>query len=397
LYIAFHLIATLVFPVLAAGPDKWLMSGIAFYFFATSEFFYLLICVSFLIYLWPARKGVYRALFYVSSFMTLGMTVFAVSSIVFRQGTFISKEGDWLGYFLLALFVLGEAWFSVKALTYREKRVELENAAFQNQLIAQLSESKRVQENFRRDLEVQVEERSGKILEQQKMLEQEREAKIVAVMNRRILETEMQALRAQMNPHFIFNSLNSIENFMMKNDKRKASDYFAKFALLIRMILDNSQKDMVAFAKDMEALQLYVELEQLRFDQHFSFQTIIDPLLKSEEYSVPPLLIQPFVENAIIHGLSQSDKPQLLLTVSAELDNDYIIYTIEDNGIGRTKSREYNYHKTKHQSLGLGITQQRIAILNQQQPDRGQVTIIDLYDAMDESAGTKVEVKLRAG
>ena len=217
-----------------------------------------------------------------------------------------------------------------------------------------------------------------------------------ATLKQKIAETEMQALRAQMNPHFVFNSLNSIENFMMKNDKRMASEYFSKFASLIRMILDNSRNELVPFSKDMEALQLYIELEQLRFDNKFSYQAIIEPALLNEDYNVPPLLIQPFVENAIIHGLSQSDKEKLRILVTAVVEGDYIIYTVQDNGIGRQRSQEYNQQKKKHTSLGISITQERIDILNQQQKDKGKFTITDLYDENGEPDGTRVEVKFKA-
>jgi LytS/YehU family sensor histidine kinase len=217
-----------------------------------------------------------------------------------------------------------------------------------------------------------------------------------ASLKQKIAETEMQALRAQMNPHFIFNSLNSIENFIMKNDKRMASDYFAKFASLIRMILDSSRNELVPFAKDLEALKLYVELEQLRFDHKFSYQTIVDPELLNEDYSVPPLLIQPYVENAIIHGLAQSDKEDLRLLVAAKLDKGYIIYTIQDNGIGRKQSAVYKQGNYLYKSMGMEITQQRINVHNKQQQAAGEVTITDLQDEFGEPKGTKVQVKLKA-
>ena len=118
----------------------------------------------------------------------------------------------------------------------------------------------------------------------------------------------MTALRAQMNPHFIFNSLNSIENFIMQNKERQASDYLNKFARLIRIILENSFHDLITVSQDLEALQLYVDLEQFRFHNKFSYQVCIDKELTEDNYRIPPLLIQPFVENAIVHGLANSDQ-----------------------------------------------------------------------------------------
>jgi LytS/YehU family sensor histidine kinase len=162
------------------------------------------------------------------------------------------------------------------------------------------------------------------------------------------------------------------------------------------MILDSSRNELVPFAKDLEALKLYVELEQLRFDHKFSYQTIIDPELLNEDYSVPPLLIQPYVENAIIHGLAQSDKEDLRLLVAAKLDKGYIIYTIQDNGIGRKQSAVYKQGNYLYKSMGMEITQQRINVHNKQQQAAGEVTITDLQDEFGEPKGTKVQVKLKA-
>ncbi|MCW3119665.1 MAG: tetratricopeptide repeat protein, partial [Chitinophagaceae bacterium] len=202
-----------------------------------------------------------------------------------------------------------------------------------------------------------------------------------AAFKQKIAETQMQVLRAQMNPHFIFNSLSSIENFIMKNDKIQASDYLNKFALLIRMILDSSRSELVSFAKDIEALQLYIELEQLRFNNKFLYESSIDPALLNNDYTVPPLLIQPYVENAILHGLAPVDHNGLVLKITAKLDEDYIVYTIADNGIGRQKSASYKQqNKPLHASMGMQITEQRISIFNEQQNTNGEVSVTDLYD-----------------
>jgi ligand-binding sensor domain-containing protein len=213
----------------------------------------------------------------------------------------------------------------------------------------------------------------------------------------RLAETEMQALRAQMNPHFIFNSLSSIENFVMKNEKRLASDYLNKFARLIRMILSSSRNELVPFFIDMEALQLYVDLEQLRFRNKFCYRTHIDPALTEGDYRVPTLLIQPYVENAIVHGIAHSIKNDLVLSITVCLEGDFIHYSVEDNGIGRQKAREYNSQKETYQkSLGLKITEERIHLFNQQQNSTGMVLIVDLLDKEKRPAGTRVDIKIKA-
>jgi hypothetical protein len=218
-----------------------------------------------------------------------------------------------------------------------------------------------------------------------------------ASFKQKIAETEMQALRAQMNPHFIFNSLNSIENFIMQNEKRLASDYLNKFARLIRMILDSSRNELVPLLKDMEALQLYIDLEQLRFNNKFSYQSFIDPVLLNGDYRVPSLLIQPYVENAIVHGLANSEENNLNLSITVTLENDAIKYIIQDNGVGRKKANEYNLqNKPYHKSVGLQITEDRVNMFNHQAMGNNFIRFTDLYDEKKEPGGTKVEIIIKA-
>lgn len=209
-------------------------------------------------------------------------------------------------------------------------------------------------------------------------------------------ELQMQVFRSQMNPHFIFNSLNSIEYYILQNEKRNASVYLNKFASLIRIILSDSRKDVVPFADDMQTIRLYVDLELLRFNHNFHYITDIDQGLLNADYLVPPLLIQPFVENAILHGFAYSDQKKLQLKISAILNGEYIIYAIEDNGVGRKKSATYNaLNKPNHNSLGMQITQQRIQIFNEQHRANSMVNIEDVYDENEQPGGTRVTVKIK--
>jgi ligand-binding sensor domain-containing protein len=218
-----------------------------------------------------------------------------------------------------------------------------------------------------------------------------------AAFRQKIADTELQALRAQMNPHFIFNSLNSIENFIMKNEKWLASDYLNKFARLFRMILHSSRNELVPFAKDMEALQLYVDLERLRYNNRFVYETDIDPLLTEGEYRVPSLLVQPYVENAIVHGLGLSTREDGYVRVAATLHGEYICYRITDNGVGRVRAREVRrINNPNHRSVGLAITENRINIFSHQQNSAGRVSITDLSNEDGTAAGTRVEVMIKA-
>ena len=206
----------------------------------------------------------------------------------------------------------------------------------------------------------------------------------------------MQALQAQMNPHFFFNSLNSIENFIMQNEKKLASDYLNKFARFIRGILDSSNNDLIEINKDLESLQLYIDLEQLRFNNKFVFCCKVDPLLRDGEYHVPALLVQPFLENAINHGIGPSERRDLKICLQVRLLSNMIHYAIEDNGIGRQQSKVYNeLNKPFHKSVGMKLTQDRINIFNQETGSSSSVKITDLFDEDHKPAGTKIEFALK--
>lgn len=214
-----------------------------------------------------------------------------------------------------------------------------------------------------------------------------------AEMKQKIAETEMMALRAQMNPHFIFNCLNSIDNLIQLDEKEKATLYLSKFAKLIRSILENSGNNTVPCWKDMETMQLYLELEALRFDHKFGYQVNIAPEILNGDYKVPPLVIQPFLENAIHHGLLNKVDGNKKLTVDVQVSPDHIHYYIEDNGIGRSQAVAYRQHnKLAYGSMGIHITEERIHIFNEH--SNTSVKIDDLFDENNQPIGTKVFVSL---
>lgn len=214
-----------------------------------------------------------------------------------------------------------------------------------------------------------------------------------AEMKNKIAETEMIALRAQMNPHFIFNCLNSIDNLIQNNEKEKATTYLAKFAKLIRAILENSKSNTIPCWKDLETLKLYLELEEFRCDKKFSYFLNIPLEILQGDYKVPPMVIQPYVENAILHGLLNKVAGTKKLNIDVNVENNQVNYIIEDNGIGRQKAAEYKQiNKSTYQSMGLDITHDRINLFNQK--NNGSITITDLYDETNQPAGTRVEVHL---
>ncbi len=204
---------------------------------------------------------------------------------------------------------------------------------------------------------------------------------------------ELKALRSQMNPHFIFNSLNSIQHYIFNSKSEEAIKYLNKFARLVRLILNNSEKTTVTVGEDIEALKLYLELEQMRFEDKFEYEIIIDESVDYDYDIMPPLLMQPYVENAILHGLNT--KPvKGKLTISLSSKNNFLICTIMDNGIGREKAAEIRRTMPfrSHKSLGMKITEDRLKILNELNNSDLSVAITDLKDENNNALGTKVEL-----
>ncbi|MGZ4060807.1 MAG: sensor histidine kinase, partial [Bacteroidia bacterium] len=214
------------------------------------------------------------------------------------------------------------------------------------------------------------------------------------LLNKKISEVELKAIRAQMNPHFIFNSINSIQHYILINDSDMAYRYLSKFSKLIRNVLENSKHEVITLHKEIETIELYVELEKLRFENKFDHQIIVDPSIDILSYGISPLLIQPYVENAIWHGLMHKQAKGLLTIRFAE-ETKLIRCTIEDNGVGRAFSEELKKNKTSaHRSLALSLNKERLEIIGHLFQNKLQVIITDLTDENNMPCGTRVEVEI---
>jgi len=196
-----------------------------------------------------------------------------------------------------------------------------------------------------------------------------------------VSEVEMKALRAQMNPHFIFNSLLSINRYMHEKDTATASDYLTRFAKVMRMILEHSQHQEVPLADDLKALELYMQLESLRMNHKFSYSIQVDDAIDQENILIPPLILQPFVENAIWHGFSTKEgKGNLLIRI--EKNNEMLQCTVEDDGVGRTQSAMVKPQQAEKKSLGMKITKSRIDIINRIRKTNAGIELTDLAQGM---------------
>jgi LytS/YehU family sensor histidine kinase len=207
--------------------------------------------------------------------------------------------------------------------------------------------------------------------------------------NKTIGELKLMALRSVMNPHFIFNALNSIQYFIAKNDRLNAINYLSTFSKLIRGILTNSVNNKVKLSDEIELLNHYVNLELLRFDNKFEFILAIDPALDVDSIEIPSLLIQPYVENAILHGL-YNKTAKGTLRISVHEDREFVLFEIEDDGVGREtaqKLRQQNF--PQHKSMGTVLTEERLKLINLE--EKASYEIIDLFSG-GKSSGTLVKI-----
>ncbi len=206
-------------------------------------------------------------------------------------------------------------------------------------------------------------------------------------------KSKLTALKSQMNPHFIFNALNSIQEFILLNKKDLASNYLADFADLMRSYLQHSQEDTVSIQDEMETLDLYLKLEKIRFDDDFEYVIHCDTQIDKEQTYIPSFLLQPFVENAIKHGLLHQSKDKKLAIRFMKISNQTLQCEIEDNGIGRVASSAI-IAKRKHQSFATKASQNRLDLLNQSTKEKIDLQIIDLYDTENNPIGTKVLIQI---
>lgn len=342
-----------------------------------------------LMYLTRFKQGFFKYIFYGSISLLTGCCIF-VSVIWTGLDAYLPA---WLSVdFLLIVPVVIEVLFFLMALVYRDKLIEIEKIHAQQQLVEQLEKNKMLQNSFTRNLEEQIKEKTEQLIFQRSVMETEREAKLVAEFDQKLSESELKALRSQINPHFIFNVLNTIESYALQNKSDVVSDMIQKFSKLTRLVLENSMHPVVPLQNDLEGLKLYIELEQMRYNEKFEVRYAFDEDVLEQNYLIPPMIVQPYVENAILHGLRNLTENDGLLTISAYREDDYFIITIEDNGVGRLIAAfNHNVNTVRRNSVGMKLTENRITVFNKLIKERKAKVVIQ-----DLERGTKVMLYLPA-
>ena len=332
-------------------------------------------------------------------YIFIGTTLLVSSAIIAGllnfSGNTSTDELIRMPLFYVAIGTLLEILCFSLALGRRFQLNKEEKIQAQNDLIQQLEENGRLQQTYTLELEQQLTQRETDVLTKAHELEEQRISQLRSDFDRRAAEAEMAGLRSQMNPHFIFNCLNSIKLYATENDSEKASDYLTKFSRLIRMVLENSRSERVTLQNELTMLQLYADMEIMRFKQKLSFFVEVETGIDAGFVEIPPLLLQPYVENAIWHGLMHKTEGGTVRIRACQPQENLLQLTITDDGVGRSRAAELKSKSASHRkSFGLKMTSERIALVNQLYQTQTQVTIEDLVDADGQPTGTEVVLQI---
>jgi len=227
-------------------------------------------------------------------------------------------------------------------------------------------------------------------------MEEEKEKTAIELLHnkQKALESRLQSLRLQMNPHFLFNALNSVQQMILANEEMVATRYLSRFSKLLRAILVHSDKETITLKEELDILNLYVELESIRFKDAFQYSIQYDDSIDVDEVKIPTLLIQPFVENAIWHGLMHKESDRNLLVQFIE-KGEWLQCIVEDNGIGRKKAQEIKgtaLNGSRHQSKGIAVSTERLKAMKSSNGEHGDISFTDLYNDDGTAAGTRIEI-----
>ncbi|WP_293293780.1 histidine kinase [Allomuricauda sp.] len=313
------------------------------------------------------------------------MTALAVS-IIKRIG--LSPEEQEVRYSIFYIGLVIENIFFALALGYKQRLILNEKNQSQERLILQLKENERLKQKVQEQLEKDI-----SILSAQ--AESDKLERVKTKYDKELAELKLLALRSQMNPHFIFNSLNSIKRYIIDSDKEKAVYYMNKFAKLIRRILASTMEKESSLADELETMELYVNIENLRFNNAIEYSMINDEDINLSGIKIPSLLLQPFLENAIWHGLSPKKKDMKLQIIISRREDETVKIEICDNGIGLKNSRKIKERKIhKNDSVGIVLSKERLEHFSKKYQTDGNIEIVDRQDVDVKETGTQVFVIL---
>jgi len=280
------------------------------------------------------------------------------------------------------------------AMSYQFAKDSKEKRQALNQYVEQLMENQKLQQRYKTELELEVKTRTTENLRISHELIEKEKKEFKSDFDRRLAEVELKALRSQMNPHFIFNSLNSIKLLIQKGENEEAMNYLVQFAKLMRIALNNVSSKQVSLEEELDFCKRYLDIESLRFSDDFNYSIEIDPRIDMSYIRIPPLVIQPYIENALWHGLLHKEGNRKLRIVGDFINEESCIIRVIDNGIGRGASAELNKSRTfKRKSLGQQLVQERIHLNKEIHNKDIHIDLVDLFE-QDIAIGTQVNIHI---
>jgi sensor histidine kinase YesM len=385
----YALTTSLIFGVLILGRYLWdgydMMRGYYIMVFMPSTLIFLI----YGIYL-TIKTGEKVRYFILVGYLTLGFCGFILAYLTFgKDVSFTNKY-----YYIYYLAVLVENFLYTYALAIKQREVYEEKFEIQKELVEKLQENEELREKLNENLKSELKLKESQISFLEADAEEQRVAKLSADYERQITLLHLQSLRSQMNPHFIFNALNSIKVFLIESDKENAVLYLNKFAKLIRMVLESSREFKISLGEELDIAKLYLSLEAIRFEEGLDFSFDIERGISLRDITVPPLVFQPFLENAVWHGL-MSKKGSKSIFFRIFNKGEDVVVSIRDNGIGRMESLKKKSTQTiQKQSIGISLSADRLKFFNESEKFNYYFEILD-HDGNDSERGTEVIFYLR--
>jgi sensor histidine kinase YesM len=385
----YALITSSIFGILVLGRYVWdgyaLMRGYYITVFMPCTLIFLIYGVYLTI-----KTGEKVRYYILAGYLILGVGSFIFAFLTFGKDVSITNKFQYIYY----LAVLAENYLYTYALAIKQREVYEEKFEMQTMLLAKLQENEGLREELNKNLKGELKLKESQIAFLEADVEEQRFAKLSVDYEKQITLLHLQSLRSQMNPHFIFNALNSIKVFLIESDKENAVLYLNKFAKLIRMVLESSREFKISLGEELDIAKLYVSLEAIRFEDGIDFTIDVERGISLRDTKVPPLVFQPFLENAVWHGLMPKKGPKSIL-IRVFSEEEGVVVSIRDNGIGRAASGKMKANQTiQKQSIGISLSSDRLNFFNQSEKFNYYFEILD-HDGNSVERGTEAVFHLR--
>ncbi|WP_075352280.1 histidine kinase [Algoriphagus marinus] len=385
----YALITSSIFGVLVLGRYIWdgydMMRGYYIVVFMPCTLIFLI----YGIYL-TIKTGEKVRFFILAGYLILGISSFIFAFLTFGKDVAITNQY----YYIYYLAVLAENFLYTYALAIKQREVYEGKIDIQNILVEKLQENEDLRDKLNEKLKEDLKLKDTQILYLEADAEERRVAMLRADYEKQITLLHLQSLRSQMNPHFIFNALNSIKVFLIESDKENAILYLNRFAKLIRMVLESSREFKISLGEELDVAKLYLSLEGIRFEDGIDFTVDVQRGINLRDTKVPPLVFQPFLENAVWHGLMPKKGPKSIL-IRVFSEEEGVVVSIRDNGIGRAASGKMKVNQTiQKQSIGISLSSDRLNFFNQSEKFNYYFEILD-HEGNSVERGTEVLFHLR--